>query len=136
MGSLRIAQRALLLLILATARGVYTVLEQPSSSTMAHFPELLMVAANIGKYVSCRLWRTQFLPCAQIDPCMHACIMLYRTCAPVCAPLQLHHTMWACACATVCAQLDGDMGGTNTKRLPCVGHRVLLSVFCVMSWRQ
>ena len=46
---LRICSRALLLIALATARGVYFALEQPLSSTMRHFPDLVALGANIRK---------------------------------------------------------------------------------------
>ena len=61
---LRIAARAILLLILATSRGVHCLLEQPVTSTMRYFPDLRMAGALIEKFIGG--WRRQFLPSPQI----------------------------------------------------------------------
>jgi len=60
---LRICSRALLLVALATCRGVYFALEQPNSSTMKFFPDLLLLGKNIKKLLNC--WYVQYLPGAQ-----------------------------------------------------------------------
>lgn len=48
----RIASRALLLVVLATARGCYTLLEQPSSSMLKFYPDLVrtgkLIATHLG----------------------------------------------------------------------------------------
>lgn len=49
----RIALRALMLVILATARGCYCVLEQPSSSVMGHLPEMVRTGKLIQEYLRC-----------------------------------------------------------------------------------
>ena len=56
----RIASRAVLLVILATARGVYATVEQPMTSMMKFFPDLVFAGELIGKYLG--VWREQFLP--------------------------------------------------------------------------
>ncbi|CAK8993448.1 unnamed protein product [Durusdinium trenchii] len=60
MGSL-LCSRALLLLLLATVRGVYTVLEQPGTSTMRYYPDLKAVAAAIQKHLGGKSWLTQYM---------------------------------------------------------------------------
>ena len=57
---LRLASRALMLLILATVRGVYCCLEQPSSSTMRFFPDLLQVGELIKERLAGE-WHEQTL---------------------------------------------------------------------------
>lgn len=56
--ALRITCRALLLALLATCRGVYVFIEQPSSSVMKHFPYLTWMQRVIGQYVT--KWHDQF----------------------------------------------------------------------------
>lgn len=51
----------MLLLLLATVRGVYTVVEQPQSSTMKYFPDLLHVARAIGSVLGRHTWDRRFL---------------------------------------------------------------------------
>lgn len=53
-----ICVRALLLLILATARGAYVVLEQPASSVMKFMPDFVATAKLIQKHLG--LWNEQF----------------------------------------------------------------------------
>lgn len=53
------AARAMMLAIIATVRGVYFALEQPSSSQMNHFPDLAETGARIANLIG--FWREQFL---------------------------------------------------------------------------
>ena len=63
--AVRICSRALMLLILCTVRGVYTILEQPSTSVMDYFPAFKTVADRIRKHLQKDVWKTQFLPLPQ-----------------------------------------------------------------------
>ena len=49
-----------MLLILATVRGAYASLEQPSGSQMKFFPDLVRTGELIQKYVG-KFWKEQFL---------------------------------------------------------------------------
>ena len=63
MGELRIATRALLLIAIATVRGVYTCLEQPGSSTMKFLPPFRLIAKGVTEHLG--LWKEQFLSYTQ-----------------------------------------------------------------------
>lgn len=56
---LRMAARAIMLMILATARGVYVLLEQPNSSTMRYFPDLMETQRRVQAEIG--FWSQQFL---------------------------------------------------------------------------
>ena len=60
---LRICCRALLLIILCTARGVYAKLEQPASSVMNYMPDFDSTGALISDHLG--MWREVFLPSPQ-----------------------------------------------------------------------
>ncbi|CAJ1425207.1 unnamed protein product [Effrenium voratum] len=55
-----ICSRALLLVVLATARGVFVALEQPASSTMKFFPDLVRTGKLIKKHLGADYWDEQF----------------------------------------------------------------------------
>ena len=57
---LRLAARALLLVVLATCRGVLVSLEQPASSTMKFFPDLVRTGKLINEHLG-SFWKDQFL---------------------------------------------------------------------------
>jgi hypothetical protein len=57
---LRIAVRALLLLLVATCRGVYVTVEQPASSTMCFLPDFIATAKAVQQHLG--IWQEQFLP--------------------------------------------------------------------------
>ena len=57
---LRICARALLLVALATCRGVYFALEQPQTSCMRFFPDFVALRVAIQKMFGC-YWYEQFL---------------------------------------------------------------------------
>lgn len=57
----RICSRVFMLIILATVRGVYVSLEQPSSSTMRWFPDFVNTARLITKHLGNNIWRESFL---------------------------------------------------------------------------
>ena len=50
-----------MLVVIATVRGAYVALEQPSSSCMKFFPDLVAVGAAISKCINPTLWQEQFL---------------------------------------------------------------------------
>lgn len=54
-----------MLAILATCRGVYMFIEQPASSTMKWFPDLVQTGKLVNKHLG-NIWREQFLSIAQI----------------------------------------------------------------------
>ena len=60
----RMAVRALLLLLIATSRAVYTTLEQPRSSVMEHLPDFKATAKVIQNLLG--FWQSQFLSGSQI----------------------------------------------------------------------
>ena len=60
LGSL-LCSRALLLLLLATSRGVYSLVEQPQSSTMKYYPDLIHVAKAIQSVLGRLTWDRRFL---------------------------------------------------------------------------
>lgn len=62
----RLLSRALLLIALATVRGVYAVLEQPLSSTAKFYPDLLHVASAIQRLLGGHQWLRQFVWEAQV----------------------------------------------------------------------
>ena len=53
-----------MLVIIATVRGVFSALEQPSSSTMKHFPAVVQTGQRISELVW--RWREQFLSVTQL----------------------------------------------------------------------
>ena len=55
----------MLLLIIATVRGVYTSVEQPATSTMRFFPDLCATAKRIQEILG--VWSEQFLPESQFE---------------------------------------------------------------------
>jgi hypothetical protein len=61
-----------LLLILATARGAYVVLEQPASSVMKFMPDFVATAKLIQKHLG--LWNEQFLFDTEISAILVYCI--------------------------------------------------------------
>ena len=58
---LRICSRALLLLVLATARGVFACVEQPASSCMHVLPDAVLVKKLVMKLLGPNVWREEFL---------------------------------------------------------------------------
>ena len=52
--------RAILLAILATCRAVYVTIEQPSSSQMRYYPDLVETGDRIKQLIG--FWREQYLP--------------------------------------------------------------------------
>ena len=63
---LRLALRALLLIILATARGALVSLEQPGSSRMKYLPEFIRTGKLINQYLGAKFWKEQFLSETQL----------------------------------------------------------------------
>ena len=59
--------RTLLLLLVATVRGVYTSLEQPGSSLMEYLPDFQATAQLIKQHLGDGLWKSQFLSESQIQ---------------------------------------------------------------------
>lgn len=57
----RLCCRALLLALLATVRGVYVILEQPNSSAMRWYPDLVALGNLIRSRVDGRAWKDRFL---------------------------------------------------------------------------
>ena len=54
------ACRAFMLMILATARGCYCLMEQPATSVMKHLPDMCDMASRIDKLLGC--WGSVALP--------------------------------------------------------------------------
>ena len=63
---LRLALRALLLIILATAKGALVSLEQPGSSRMKYLPEFIRTGKLINQYLGDKFWKEQFLSETQL----------------------------------------------------------------------
>ena len=63
----RLCARALLLCILATVRGVYVVIENPSGSAMRWYPDLVGTGELIRKYLGANSWFEQFLLGSQMS---------------------------------------------------------------------
>ena len=97
----RICVRALLLLILATARGAYVVLEQPASSVMKFMPDFVATAKLIQKHLG--LWNEQFLFDTEISAILVYCICIFLSNTPF--PTQ--HS-----CHGHLSELDGILGCT------------------------
>lgn len=74
MSQLRLAARALLLAIIATCRGVYVTIEQPSGSRMQFFPDLVRTGKLIAKHFGHDFWKEQFLPGAKFCTLTMSCI--------------------------------------------------------------
>ena len=58
---LRLCARALLLAVLATVRGVYVVLEQPNSSAMKWYPDLVGLKEALNSAFCTQAWQDHFL---------------------------------------------------------------------------
>ena len=72
---LRIAARAMLLVIIATVRGAYVCIEQPANSTMKYFPDLVRTGKLIQEILKC--WRDQFLSGAQEAGVQRWCLPIF-----------------------------------------------------------
>jgi hypothetical protein len=90
-----------LLLILATARGAYVVLEQPASSVMKFMPDFVATAKLIQKHLG--LWNEQFLFDTEISAILVYCICIFLSNTPF--PTQ--HS-----CHGHLSELDGILGCT------------------------
>ena len=88
-----------LLLILATARGAYVVLEQPASSVMKFMPDFVATAKLIQKHFG--LWNEQFLFDTEISAILVYCICIFNT------PFPTQHS-----CHEHLSELDGILGCT------------------------
>ena len=56
----RMCSRAMMLVIIATARAAYVALEQPNSSQMKNYPDLVFTGKRIQDLIG--YWKDQFLP--------------------------------------------------------------------------
>lgn len=118
LGSL-LCSRALLLLLLATVRGVYTVLEQPQTSTMKYFPDLIHVGKAIRALLGHKTWDHRFLWGPQLED-LHS-------------SSKKNNKILVCPHAPLfAAKLDGYMGSSHSERECGLGNRVRISVFCVL----
>lgn len=59
--TLRLLARSLLLALLATVRGVYVILEQPQSSRMGFYPDMVHVGNAVSKLLGRSSWNHHFL---------------------------------------------------------------------------
>ena len=115
LGSL-LCSRALLLLLLATVRGVYTVLEQPQTSTMKYFPDLIHVGKAIRALLGHKTWDHRFLWGPQLED-LHS-------------SSKKNNKILVCPHAPLfAAKLDGYMGSSHSERECGLGNRVRISVF-------
>ena len=114
---LRLAARAFLLVVLATCRGVMVSLEQPGSSTMKFFPDLVRTGKLINQQLG-SFWKEQFLSdtqsyCPGVENCFNGFQWIIKS-------TLLSFVWFPCP---VSAKLDGYLGITQSKTKPLLGHR-------------
>ena len=109
--TVRLCARSLLLVLLATVRGVYCLLEQPQSSTMRYFPDMVAVGEMIQKLLGPETWQSQFLWGPKCDSLI--------------ATLEMQ-SIFSLQRQFVCTstQLDGILGSTHFEGIKSMGNGV------------